>query len=387
VIFLLTYLESCGIIATIGDLEGIMALDADGIYIARRRVDGSEQAVLEHLRNVAADAARFSAVFGAGDLGFACGIAHDIGKYSDRFQQRVRGKNIQVDHSTAGGKWLFDAVDNALLATIMAYCCLGHHSGLPDGGSDVDSACEPTLRGRLNRDIPDYSAHKTEITSPPSPKPPSLRIKDGFGLAFFVRMLFSALVDADRLDAEKNAQGEGQRRGGFADISALNGRVSAHIAHFLQAQAAPGSLNAHRTDLLKDCLNSAENPAGLFTLTGPTGSGKTKSTLAFAFKHAAIHGKRRVIYIAPYNTIIEQNSAVFEEILGAANVLRHYGNHYYDSDDEEYSNKHYSAENWDFPMITTSSVQFFESLFSSRPSVCRKFQNIAESVIIFDEAQ
>jgi len=147
------------------------------------------------------------------------------------------------------------------------------------------------------------------------------------------------------------------------------------------------ALNKHRNDLLRNCLAKSTLPPGLFTLSAPTGSGKTKSSLAFALNHAIHHSKRRIIYIVPYNTIIEQNAAVFEELLGTENVLCHYHDMQYDGEDEVSQKKRASIENWDYPIIVTSSVQFFESCFANNPSKCRKLHHISESILIFDEAQ
>ncbi|MCL2386369.1 MAG: CRISPR-associated helicase Cas3' [Defluviitaleaceae bacterium] len=359
-------------------------------YIARKRDgDNKEQSILDHLEGVANRAKENAAIFQSGELAYVCGRVHDIGKYSEKFQLRIRGENVTVDHSTAGGKWLYEHGKKSALAMLAAYCCMGHHGGLPNGGTTIDSNESSTLHGRLQKEIEDCSAWLSELAKVPILAPPSVlhRDSDGFSIAFFTRMLFSALVDADYIDTETFMSEAERKRGGFTGITELNERLTLHLKPFLYSQNEVSHLNALRTNLLKSCLSAAEKPNGLFTLTAPTGSGKTKSSLAFAFKHAALYGKRRVIYVAPYNTIIEQNASVFEEIFGTENVLRHYGNHYYDDESEESNSKRYSAENWDFPMITTSSVQFFQSLFASRPSICRKLHNIADSVIIFDEAQ
>jgi len=357
-------------------------------FIARtREIDSKKQLLSSHLECVANRAKQNATAFGSGDLAYVCGRLHDIGKYSDKFQDRINGAEISVDHATAGGQWLLQNGKPQKLATIAAYCCMGHHGGLPNGGSERDSGDDSTLKGREIKKIDDYSAFKQELNEKLNLTPPDFKPTDGFSVAFFIRMLFSALVDADCIDAETFSHEAVQPRGGFAGIHELNAKLSDHIKPFLNQTSELSFLNSKRTELLKNCLAAAENPSGLFMLTAPTGSGKTKSGLAFAFKHAALYNKRRVIYIAPYNTIIEQNATVFEEIFGKENVLRHYGNYHYDDSNEESSNKRYSSENWDFPMITTSSVQFFESLFSNRTSVCRKLHNIAESIIIFDEAQ
>jgi len=357
-------------------------------YIARTSTCGSKvQKLYHHLLSVATKAHQNASFFGAQELAYACGIAHDIGKYSVKFQKRITQGGNKVDHATAGGKWLYETGDKSPITLIAAYCCMGHHGSLPDGGTPRDSSCDATLYGRLAREVEDFSSYKKDNLCTQKLVPPNFKFSDEFGVHFFIRMLYSAIVDADRLDAEAFENDGNHNRGGFANIASLHQLVTQHISQFLHPSEEVSPLNTKRTQLLNSCLNAAKIPSGLFTLTAPTGSGKTKSALAFAFKHAVLHSKRRVIYAAPYNTIIEQNASVFEEILGMENVLRYYGNYYYDDGNEESANKRYSAENWDFPMIATSAVQFFESLFAARASVCRKLHNIAESIIILDEAQ
>jgi CRISPR-associated endonuclease/helicase Cas3 len=176
-------------------------------------------------------------------------------------------------------------------------------------------------------------------------------------------------------------------RGGFDDMSALWDSFERKIAGFSKPT---NELNAMRNLLLENCLAAAELPSGLFTLTAPTGSGKTISSAGFALSHAVRYGKQRIIYIVPYNTIIEQNAKVFEDMIGAENVLQHHCNINYESDENALDRgyrKRLATENWDAPFIVTSSVQFFESLFGNKPSVCRKLHSIANSVLVFDEAQ
>jgi len=354
-------------------------------FIARKREeDGAKQTILEHLNNTAEHASRFADDFGCGQLAYDIARIHDVGKYSSRFQQRVQGANFSVDHSTPGGQLIRKNNRNAL-GMIAAYCIMGHHGGLPNGGSTLDTSDNSTLHGCLKRDVEDCSSYASEL-SLPHLEPPNLSIEDGFGAAFLIRMLFSSLVDADSLDAEAFTQGE-KPRGGTNDLIGLKDKLFAEIDGFLHPSEPVSELNAKRTKLLKNCLSSSENESGLFTLTAPTGSGKTVASMAFALNHAAKYGKSRIIYVVPYNTIIEQNSKVFEDILGSENVLQHHSNIHYDDTSEESLRKSLATENWDYPIVVTSSVQFFQSLFGNRRSSCRKLHNVANSVIIFDEAQ
>ena len=355
-------------------------------FLAHRCEDGREQPILEHLRGAAGRARDFAAGFNGGQFAHDVALCHDIGKYSALFQRRIRGASVTADHSTPGGQALWERADSpTVLKMAAAYCVMGHHSGLPDGGSGQDMPDDPTLHGRLQRKTEDCSRFKDELELPRF-EPPGLVLSDGFGAAFFIRMIFSALVDADFLDTEAFMQG-GRPRGKAADMAALRDELLTGIEKFLNPAEPVSELNARRTALLKNCLAKAGREPGLFTLTAPTGSGKTIAGLAFALAHAAKYHKQRVIYVVPYNTIIEQNAAVFEDLLGAENVLQHHSQILYDDEGDEMLRKRLATENWDYPLVVTSSVQFFESLFGSRTSVCRKLHNIAGSVLIFDEAQ
>ena len=345
--------------------------------------DGREQLLLEHLKNTAKLARQFSESFGGGELAEANAFIHDIGKYSTKFQKRVRGGKMSVDHSTPGGQ-LMKSKNDSILGILAAYCIMGHHGGLPDGGKIGDDSDAPTLYGRLKREVEDCSAYKQEMIIPEIKQPRKV-IQDGFGASFFIRMLFSALVDADYLDTEAFFQGE-TPRGNPIGMNELLSKLNDRIDKYINPVEMIG-INASRTTLLKNCISAAQDDSGLFTLTAPTGSGKTIASLAFALNHAVKWNKHRIIYIVPYNTIIEQNAAVFEEFFGQDNVLQHHSNILYDDENEESSRKRLATENWDYPIIVTSSVQFFQSLFGNRPSICRKLHNVADSVLVFDEAQ
>ena len=166
-------------------------------------------------------------------------------------------------------------------------------------------------------------------------------------------------------------------------IAQLNDKLAEARSHVSTSQN--DNLNIRRGEILQSCIDGAESERGLFTLTVPTGGGKTLSSLAFALKHAQRNGMQRVVYVIPYNSIIEQNAQVFEEVLGVHNVLQHHSGIDYDDKDDVSTYKKLSTENWDMPVVVTTAVQFFESLFANRSSRCRKLHNIANSVVIFDE--
>ena len=359
------------------------------IFFARSN-NGRNQKLADHLMASASMAGIHAEPWGK-DFAHVCALVHDIGKYSSAFQKRVRGGTHKVDHSTAGAKLLHAQSDGSSLSLLAAYCIMGHHGGLPNGGSlQQDNSDNPTMYGRLKRAVEDFGSYNGEVDIPSLSVPDVARQwSEGFHAAFFVRMIHSALVDADWLDSENFCNEGNYRRGGFDTIEKLYEFLKTHIQPFLDKEPS-SKINTKRTELLRNCLDAAVQKPGLFTLTAPTGSGKTVSSLSFALKHANENGLRRIIYVVPYNTIIEQNAAVFEDILGVENVLRHNSEATYEDDENDdvvLQNKRHSTENWDYPFIITSNVQFFESLFASKPSKCRKLHNIAGSVIIFDEAQ
>ncbi len=199
-------------------------------------------------------------------------------------------------------------------------------------------------------------------------------------------MLYSCLVDADYLNTEEFISRGSISRGGYAKLEKLLTLLDNHISSWWNAQ---NELDAKRTKILRACLDVASSERGLFSLTVPTGGGKTVSSMAFALNHAARHDMKRIIYVIPYTSIIEQTQSVFEEIFGKENVVAHYANVDYKTDEDDCltNMRRLATENWDAPIILTTAVQFFESLYANRPSRCRKLHNIAASIIIFDEAQ
>lgn len=341
-----------------------------------------EQTVYEHLTGTAELAKQFAAAFGAEEDGYLLGLLHDIGKYSDAFQHRLDG-GVRVDHSTAGAK---EACAHGV--GYLALAIAGHHGGIPNFGSRADTQNDATLSGRLKRDLEPYDDWKTEVTLPPV-KPFNMReFNTGFRLSFYIRMLFSCLVDADFIDTETFMDGALAPRGNYDALPALLDRLETYIAPWYPPKA---ELNRKRCAILDACKASGSTAApGVYTLTVPTGGGKTTAAMAFALTAAVQNCMGRVIYAAPYTSIIDQNADTFEKIFGTENVIEHHSSAEYlfsESPNPAEYRKMLAAENWDAPVIATTTVQLFESLFASKPARCRKLHNLANSVLILDEVQ
>ena len=356
-------------------------------YLAHVAEDGREQTVLAHLEGTAALCAAFAAGFDAGEQGRLAGLAHDIGKYSDAFQRRIRGSPEQVDHATAGA---FECMK--LGQPLAAFAVAGHHGGLPDGGGRGDSSDQGTFFGRMSRaaqgKLADYSAWSRELSLPSTAVLSSA--VDKLAGMFFTRMLFSCLVDADYTDTGEFMEGQTFGIGETASIEELWARLQSYISGWFPPK---GELNAKRCAILEQCIRQGqERKPGLYTLTVPTGGGKTVASLAFALAQAKARGMKRVVYVIPYTSIIEQTADTFRTILGPENMLEHHSGVQFDLPEDGVSTPETerltrAAETWDMPVVVTTAVQFFESLFSNMPSQCRKLHNLAQSVIIFDEAQ
>ena len=357
---------------------------AEEKFLAHRSEDQREQTIAQHLSGTASLCAGFAAAFGAKDQGQLAGLAHDLGKYSAAFQRRLQGSEERVDHASAGAAECCKLEQN-----FAAFAVLGHHGGLPDGGGKGDHYEEKTFFGRMKKaalgKLEPYDAWQREIALPAIPQREfSSRLEE----MFFTRMLYSCLVDADFLDTETFMAGTAPERGKGDPMEVLEGKLQAYTASWFPPES---QLNRERCKILERCINQGEiQRPGLFTLTIPTGGGKTVASLAFALRHARVHKLRRIVYVVPYTSIIEQNARVFRKILGERNVLEHHSGVLYDMEDEarpENARLARATENWDMPVVVTTAVQFFESLFSNRSSRCRKLHNLAGSVIIFDEAQ
>ena len=367
------------------------------------------QTLQSHLVNVGEMAAEFAQVFGAQEIACQTGKLHDLGKYSEAFDRRLHG-GPSVDHATAGAKIAVERWGN-VIGKLMAFCIAGHHAGLANGNGEGDN--RRTLKQRLalqfGADIPALdNLWQQEIKLPQNLPAPPLKADAHhpfFSYAFFTRMLYSCLVDADYLDTEAfylKLENKASERGGYPDLNTLQHNFNQFINDFrrriaqapeqTEAEKRNAALNRLRSEILEHAVEQAAQPQGLFTLTVPTGGGKTFTSMAFALEHAKQHGMRRVIYVIPFTSIIEQNAAEFRKAfgeLGEQAVLEHHSTF----DDGKLQNEatkdklRLASENWDAPIVVTTAVQFFESLFADRSSRCRKLHNIAGSVIILDEAQ
>jgi CRISPR-associated endonuclease/helicase Cas3 len=352
-----------------------------------------------HLAGVSAMAACFARPFGA-DWARLAGLWHDLGKYRPGFQRYIRdssgyerenahieGMRGRVEHSAAGAVHAIDTLGE-MHGRLLAYLIAGHHAGLPDWNGDNSS-----LFQRLDRARKDGHLQEVIDADPPSHilnadglKPASRPKGKAEDLHLWVRLLFSCLVDADFLDTEAYMEpAKAARRSAHPTIDELLARFTAYMEK-LRAQAPATAVNALRARVLAQCIERAGEDLGngLFSLTVPTGGGKTLASLAFALHHAMAHGKRRVIYVIPYLSIIEQTANEFRKVFGEDVVIEHHS--HLDPDKEDAASR-LAAENWDAPLIVTTNVQFFESLHAARTSRCRKLHSIVDSVVILDEAQ
>ena len=354
-----------------------------------------------HLAEVADEAGRFGSGWGCEASGAWCrllGEVHDLGKYQQAFQHYLHHGGDGPPHAAAGAALL--ATLDRMWGLLAAFAVAGHHAGLANAAEDSTHGPTPlkTAVHHASQALADSLAaapdtyRRLSLPAPPEwldpRKPDAARHAD-----LWVRMLFSALVDADR---RRTAAFYARHEPALLhdvdlvhdDLATLRDRLDATIDAFGDDG---GAVTAARRRVVEACRAAADLPPGLFALTVPTGGGKTLSAMSFALRHAVAHGLRRVIVVIPYTSIIEQNARVYRDALGEANVLEHHANldvealHERDAGRED--RRRLAAENWLSPVVVTTSVQFFESLFSNRPGRCRKLHNVAKSVVVLDEVQ
>lgn len=362
-------------------------------YIAHKSETGIVQTVKEHSENTA----RLSSGFAVPCFKNICwqiGLLHDIGKYQPSFQKRIsHDESIAVEHSICGAQAAVGQYGKNPLGLLMALCIAGHHGGIPDCGVMSDSKESATLWGRLKRECEDYAAFEREMTLQPLDAGQfNAMLSEGCTskgemterFAFFVRYCFSCLADADTLDTMHAVQRPAPPplKSDFRRCLEL---LDARLSSFDGSTA----LQRARSGLQRQAFENIRADAQIYLMDMPTGSGKTLASMKCALLRAA-KGKKRIIYVIPYNSIIDQTVDTFERLFGgAARILRHQSSFSYEDAedmDEDYRNSAiYACENWDADIIVTTAVQFFESVYASKRGKLRKLHNMADSVLVFDE--
>ncbi|WP_254460230.1 CRISPR-associated endonuclease Cas3'' [Xanthomonas sacchari] len=373
-------------------------------HSTQRRDRSDWQSLPEHLNGVAERAAGNAEAFGGQAMAHVAGQLHDLGKYTVPFQARLDGDPTKVDHATWGAR--IACARYGETGRLLAYGIAGHHVGLADGHRD-DLSSRSSLHERLSEDYrlrelpplaPDWEREvllPAKLALPKSFKVHPRAERRAFQMTVLARMIFSCLVDADFVDTDafyRRIEGRGTRAEDLGErptLEALRERLDRHLAGF----PTEGGINPIRARILRDVRAKAHRRTGAFSLTVPTGGGKTLASLAFALDHAIAHSLRRVIYVIPFTSIVDQTAAVFRKALDVQDredvVLEHHSALFDDPNKarQAIEKRKLAMENWDAPIVVTTSVQFFESLFADRPARCRKLHNIAGSVVILDEAQ
>jgi len=374
------------------------------------------QPLTAHLREVARRARIHGAPLGLAEEAELTGLLHDLGKYAQRFQQRLKSPTTVtgVNHWAAGAY-----VASNMKHMAAAYVIDGHHTGIP---ARTDTTNGQSLQQTLLKF--EDARERKELTSCPEstddlvallmadgitlPTPKATRCPDAFANAMRTRMLFSCLVDADFLDTEQHFDSSVSPLRTVPDLQPE--RALDLLMARLSSFNADGKVNQTRSRLVADCVTASQMPQGLFTLTAPTGSGKTLASLAFALRHIAHHNAplasddpqrfRRIIVVIPFTSIIEQTARVFRELFmdafGDDYVLEHHSSVAPEENNKQYNfdavsvsirRARLAAENWSSPLVVTTNVQFFHSLFAHKPSACRKLHNLGRAVVLFDEVQ
>lgn len=353
----------------------------------------------DHLTKVAKKTAEFADLIGS-DWAEIAGRWHDLGKYRPAFQAYIKRDsgydpeahvssehNPKTAHASTGAVY---AAQQEPWGLVLAYLIAGHHAGLPDyepdqgkgrGLREIVTDDEVFLNEALAQAIPEHI-----LSSQP---PTTLSLGDPEAGHMWIRMLFSCLVDADFLDTEVFMNPDkAMNRASKVSIMQMLDCFNKHMCSFAVGNEQT-KLNTIRNEILTQSRQAAQNQPGVFTMTVPTGGGKTLSSLAFALEHAVSHNKSRIIYVIPYTSIIEQTAGIFRDIFASLGeiVVEHHSNTDADQYNKESSWSRLATENWDAPLIVTTTVQLFESLYAARTSRCRKLHNLVNSVIVIDETQ
>lgn len=367
-------------------------------YAKSANSGGHRETVKEHLQKVAALAREYGEPFGLGIAAELAGQVHDFGKYSRAFQDVLRGTQTGIDHAVGGACYLENCCKkNIGRAYPIIEAVNGHHDGLLSYEA-IKGALHAIINGKpeqnpnarktpsIGNTLQLMEANNTFRADFPGFRPPAPGSLPALPSGnpesmLYTRMLFSCLVDADYTASAMNDDESyaDHAEDDLFDPQALLEKLYAYRDDIRKKSTADESLNKYRNLVFDQCGKMGDEPEGLYTLTAPTGTGKTLALLNFALRHCLKHGKKRIIIVLPFLTLAEQNAAVYSEII--PNLLIDHSQSELPEDAREL------AARWSAPVIITTSVRFFESLFSNRPTVCRKLHNIANSVVVFDEAQ
>ena len=398
----------------------------------------NKQYLCDHLQETGSHSGLLASKFGLEKLGRLIGLLHDFGKYSQTFQTYIKSaeglidqdsddyidpkKNKgKIDHSTAGAQYAWQHLrgENQQVAKVAALCIASHHSGLIDvltvDGTNrfEDRMAKPDDQTHLQEAVRSADQHLLDeitklINDPDIIKQyetlcekiksanPEFTIVQKCHSGLLVRMLFSCLIDADRINSinfEDHAAAKSRLNGQYRPWSVLIERLENKLATY----AANDDISKLRRDVARHCLNAASRPQGGFTLTAPTGAAKTLGSLRFALRHAELKGMERIIFVVPYTTIIEQNADEVRKILETdvgekpnSIVLEHHSNLLPPENQEDKKHRWHNqllSENWDAPIVYTTSVQLLDCLFSGGTRSVRRMHQLAQSVIVFDEIQ
>lgn len=383
-------------------------------YLAHVNDSGDQQSLREHSIQVAEKCFDFS-VGALKPMAYLIGLLHDLGKYQAGFQKRIGGADIKVEHSVCGAQVLRDRLSDCamIINLMMQVCIIGHHTGLPDFGTRADNEHDASFQARLKRSYEDIRAWENELSAEFESGASKLNPKDAVQflindidanqeqpierfidkMSFFTRYLYSCLVDADSLDTKAFCEADESGPSLKADFVACLDKVNQKMKGFV----ATTELQKKRSEIQKQVFDSVHKKADIYFMDMPTGSGKTLASLKFALEKIVSSMKsdkplKRLIYVIPFNGIIDQTASVFEELFQEdAPILRHQSSYHYESkarneEDFDYTKRFIGAkENWDAPIIITTAVQFFESLHKHRRKHLRKIHNIENSILVFDE--
>lgn len=363
------------------------------VQIAHINKDGKKQSIKEHSEGTAGLASDYSIPM-LRDLVYNAALFHDLGKYQVSFQKRINGnKDIKIPHALCGAIELNHEMKQSIVRLMMQYCIAGHHAGLQNFGTKADTNGQGTLCGTLQRETEDYSGYKEDI---------SLTSVEDIGwffaekcntpqeageyFAFITRYVYSCLTDADSIDTETFGSGYG-RTVKNSEFQKCLEKINEKFNSFVVETELQKARSKVQSQVYQKLLLDGE----IFLMNMPTGSGKTLCSMKFALERAIQFKKKRIIYIIPYNSIIDQTAAEFEKVFGAdLNILRHQSSFKYEVEEgveEDYTvwaNK--AIENWDGDFIITTAVQFFESVYHNKRGKLRKLHNMGDTILIFDEA-